>query len=68
MLVNFIVIWGIFFISAGVIILMAFYPHIRSNKQKNLKKTNIKSFSVFILVAIALLLFSLCLIAPMLFL
>jgi uncharacterized membrane protein YidH (DUF202 family) len=65
MLLNILVIWGILFLSAGAIVFMAFYPYIRSNKAK---KTNIKSVSVFILVVIALLLFSLCLIAPFLFL
>jgi uncharacterized protein with PQ loop repeat len=67
MLLNLLVIWGIFFLSAGAIIFMAFYPSIRSNKAKKTKKTDIKSVSVFILVTIALLLFSLCLVAPILF-
>jgi hypothetical protein len=64
MLLNILVVWGIFFITSGAIVFMAFYPYIRSNKTN--KKTDIKSVSVFILVTIAVLLFSLCLIAPLL--
>ncbi len=68
MLLNILVIWGILFLSAGTIVLMTLYPFIKSRRQGNPQKTNIKSASVFILIAIAILLFSLCLVVPMLFL